>query len=144
MLLLNNNEPLKPNLMDTYQISDYHLIKGIPCPHCNKYSMNRIYKRWMCPNCSHLDNNSHIQVIFDYFLLGHHTITNQQCRELLQIDSPRTAYFILNSLNLKYQGNNKGRIYFAPDLEDFPQDSFLPLAQKSSIGLIRMLRAPLC
>lgn len=124
--LLNENIPNHPDLIKKYNITPKHLIKGIPCPSCGFNPMERIYKKWSCPKCLRTDSNVHERKILDYFLLHNDTITNRQCRELLQTSSPRIAYIALNSMNLKSTGKNKARKYLAPQVSDFPQNSEFP------------------
>ncbi|MBP2257388.1 nuclease-related domain-containing protein [Virgibacillus alimentarius] len=128
-LLLKGNTPLTPNLFEKYNISNRHLIDGIPCPQCNYYPMVRQYKKWSCPKCANQDSKAHERAILDYFLLYKDTITNKECRNLLQLASPRSAYNILKSMELKQTGKNKARKYHAPI--DFPMDSVFPLKYKS-------------
>ncbi|WP_176555859.1 nuclease-related domain-containing protein [Virgibacillus ndiopensis] len=121
--ILMENDPYKPNLLKTYNVYKRHLIIGIPCYNCQHSPMNRSLKKWFCPKCSTVDYKAHERKILDYFLLYKDTITNNECRNLLQTTSPKTAYTILSSMNLKYSGKNSGRKYHAPFLRDFPQDA---------------------
>ncbi|WP_158591783.1 nuclease-related domain-containing protein [Oceanobacillus halophilus] len=132
-LMLSKNEPYKPNLIDTYQLTDQYLIKGVPCTECYK-PMTKVYRNWMCHYCTLSDTEAYKQKIFDYFLLGNDTITNKECRQLLQIDSPRIANYILNAMKLSHQGNNKGRVYLAPVLKEYPQDSMVPIKSHAIIN----------
>jgi len=43
------------------------------------------------------------------------------------IDSIRIAHLVVNYMNLKYMGKNKGRKYISPGLNNFPQKSTFPL-----------------
>ncbi|PAV31336.1 hypothetical protein CIL05_01395 [Virgibacillus profundi] len=132
---LKYNTPLKPKLLDYYNINENHLIKGIQCENCGSYPMKRMYKTWKCDKCFYADPTAHVRLILDYFLLHNATITNSECRNLLQIDSGKTAYTILNSMNLTQTGKNKARKYYAPKLELFPQDSFVPNKKKTILQL---------
>lgn len=84
-------------------------------------------QNWKCPKCSSINPKAHERTILDHFLLHQQTITNKECRNLLQIDSPRMAYNFLNSMNLRKSGNNRGRIYYSPSIQSFPQNSKVPV-----------------
>jgi hypothetical protein len=130
-LLLRGNTPHKPDLLKQYDISDELLIDGIGCTHCDHFPM--IYKKqtWYCSNCRQTDKNAHERKILDYFLLKGPTITNKECRNLLKIDSHKIVYRILQSMQLKQTGQNRGRKYHSPKLSDFPQNSSTPVKKKS-------------
>lgn len=125
--LLDENTPLRTDILTQHNIDAQHLIKGVPCETCRHYPMERIYKKWKCTRCSAVSTNAHERVILDHFILHGTAITNKKCRELLQINSRKTAYLILMSMNLNYSGNNSARIYYAPTINDFPQNSALPI-----------------
>ncbi|WP_234028499.1 nuclease-related domain-containing protein [Lentibacillus sp. Marseille-P4043] len=129
--IITNNNPHHPDLIRRYNIQDHHLIKGVSCPSCAYYPMIRLYKKWSCPKCSTTEHSAHERIILDYFLLYNNTITNKQCRDLLQIESPKSIYVILKSMNLKYTGKNSARKYLAPYVNDFPQNSDFPGKFKS-------------
>ncbi|RYG71612.1 NERD domain-containing protein [Lentibacillus lipolyticus] len=125
--LVDENTPLRTNPLELHGVSDKHLIKGIPCPTCYSTPMKRLYRNWKCPACLTLDPKAHERIIFDHFLLHQPTITNKICRSLLQIDSPKTAYAIIKSMNLPGSGNNRGRVYYSPSIDEFPQNSSIPV-----------------
>ncbi|WP_164667603.1 nuclease-related domain-containing protein [Virgibacillus doumboii] len=124
--LLRANTPLRSNPLNNFNLEDKHFIKGIACSVCNHYPLQRVYKKWLCPRCKHISFDAHVRKILDYFLIHGTTITNRQCRELLQIGSGRTANVCLNSMDLSVTGDNKGRKYHSPRISDFPQDSVFP------------------
>ncbi|SDQ13702.1 nuclease-related domain-containing protein [Virgibacillus salinus] len=132
--LLHEDQPLHTNILDFHNLSDQHLIKGVPCEKCNHSSMLRLYKKWLCPKCKATAVKAHERKILDYFLLHGDTISNKQCRELLQV-GPRTAYTILNSMNLSHKGSNSARKYYSPSLNEFPQNSYLPTKMQRHIKL---------
>ncbi|WP_188632271.1 nuclease-related domain-containing protein [Lentibacillus kapialis] len=126
-ILIKGNMPLRTDILHSHNIGEHHLIKGIPCEKCDQYPMKRLYKKWQCPRCNAISYNAHERVILDLFLLHGPTITNKQCRELLQVASRKTIYVILNSMNLKHSGNNSARVYYSPSIQDFPQHSSIPI-----------------
>ncbi|SES87353.1 Nuclease-related domain-containing protein [Oceanobacillus limi] len=129
--LLQGNTPLKVDLLTQLGINDNHLVKGIVCYNCDHFPLIREKRTWICPKCKKTNKKAHERKILDYFLLHNSTITNQQCRKLLQIDSARLSQLLLKSMSLKHTGENRGRKYLSPLLDEFPQDSFIPIKQKS-------------
>ena len=130
-LLLKGATPLQSKLIERYGITEHHLIKGIPCPDCYGYPMFRSYKKWSCSKCSHFNATAQKRVILDYFLLHNNTITNKECRNLLQTESRKYIYITLNSMGLKRSGNTSARKYYAPHPDNFPQNSKVPNKTKS-------------
>lgn len=129
--LLKENTPQKPNLIKQYNITGRHFINGINCNHCNFSPLLYKKRKWVCQNCGKEDAKAHEQKILDYFLLFEPTITNQTCREILQLKSAKATRRILYSMNLEFTGKNYGRKYHSPPSEKFPQDSFLPIGKQS-------------
>ncbi|WP_229671692.1 nuclease-related domain-containing protein [Lentibacillus kapialis] len=129
--LLHEDIPLKANILQEHPLTNEHLIKGITCEKCSQHPMKRLYKKWQCPNCCAASFNAHEQIILDHFLLHGTTITNKECRELLQINSPRTARTILTNMGLQFSGKNSARKYYSPRINDFPQNSIFPFHQSS-------------
>ncbi|WP_157724811.1 nuclease-related domain-containing protein [Virgibacillus phasianinus] len=129
---LKNHIPHLPHLLKKHNLNEQHLIKGIPCPGCQHSPMERAHHTWTCVKCSTSSKNAHERLIFDYFLLNKNTITNKECRNLLQTPSVKVAYRILNSMGLSHSGEKKGRKYHSPSLEDYPQDSLFPLGIQSN------------
>lgn len=134
--LMMSNQPLHLNLIQKYNLNKSHFVEGIPCNHCGHYPLRRTYKSWYCEKCLSKDNKAHVRKILDYFLLTKLTISNKECRDFLQLSNEKTAYTLLNSLDLKKTGKNKGRIYHAPTLEDFPQNSYVPNRKREKIERI--------
>ncbi|WP_430790242.1 nuclease-related domain-containing protein [Virgibacillus flavescens] len=121
--LISGHTERRPNLMDYYNLNNDYFILGIPCYKCFHYPMIRHFKKWLCPKCRCSGPTDHIRVILDHFLLHSPTITNSEFRELLQLTSSQTSYFLLNAMNLRHTGTNKGRKYHTPTIENYPQDS---------------------
>jgi hypothetical protein len=116
-LLLTNDTPENPDLLDHFHLTKNGLLPGVQCPECRCLSMKYIYGTWICPNCKCKSKTAHIQAINDYFLIFKPSITNSELRQFLQIESPKCANKILKSMNLFYSGTNKGRIYFPKRLK---------------------------
>lgn len=129
--LNKNNEAHISNLIEQYQIKEHHLVIGIPCPDCDS-SLQWWRGNSYCKLCQSHYRNQYVQTIYDYFLLHKRYITNEQCRHFLQLPTPDITYNVLNKLNLRISGKNKGRKYLSPKIHDFPQ-SAEPFHQKNSI-----------
>ncbi|WP_234032351.1 nuclease-related domain-containing protein [Lentibacillus cibarius] len=133
-VLADEDTPLQTDILEKHGVSGRHLIRGIPCSKCHTYPMKRLYKNWQCQKCLATKPKAHERVILDHFLLHQPTVTNQECRNLLQIDSPRTAYNIMNTMGLHKSGKNSARVYHAPPLSEFPQDSSFPFNLQNHIA----------
>ncbi|HWO78174.1 MAG TPA: nuclease-related domain-containing protein [Bacillus sp. (in: firmicutes)] len=112
--ILTCHNPLSVDPQKTYQYSSADIVKGIQCPQCKKFGMERVNQRWECPYCKATSRDAHKQAILDYLLLIKPTITNKECREFLGIKSRKIAHRLLISMNLQFSGANKSRIYFRP------------------------------
>ncbi|RIU94884.1 nuclease-related domain-containing protein [Oceanobacillus picturae] len=130
-LLLSHHQPLIPNLIEYYKISPDFLISGVPCDNCPDLVMHKRKNKWICPKCKRTSASAHRQVILDHFLLFKNTITNLECRKLLNISSPRSAYLLLIGMSLKYSGKNRARKYYSPPLETYPQDNGIPFSSNN-------------
>lgn len=113
-LLLEQHTPAPPSILKTYGISDEEIIKGVQCPICKQFHMIRQVRRWFCCSCCLYSRNAHRTTIRDYFLIYSTTISNQQCRDFLQIDNCNISKKILTGLNLPTSGSNKTRLYHRP------------------------------
>ncbi|MET3696790.1 nuclease-like protein [Bacillus oleivorans] len=112
--ILTCHNPLSIDPQKTYQYSSADIIKGIQCPECKKFGMERANQVWECPHCKATSRDAHKQAILDYLLLIKPTITNKECRDFLGIKSRKIAHRLLNSMNLQFTGTNKSRIYYKP------------------------------
>lgn len=118
--LVKNHSPHHPDILKQYSLTPDDLQKGVQCPSCFTYGMQREKWIWRCPVCEHKSKTAHYKTIKEFFLLISPTIKNQLCREFCPGISSRTITNILSSLNLPFTGTNKGRIYhMPPDIETF-------------------------
>lgn len=122
-LLVQHDMPLSSDPIKYYNLKKHHFIQGVACERCFYSPLKRGRGYWTCPKCAEKNLLGHERVILDYFLIHRPFITNNICRELLQIASPDTSYYILNSMGLEKTGGNKNRKYLAPNLDQFPQDA---------------------
>jgi hypothetical protein len=111
--LIKANEPLIP----TYKTMDIPLnqmTQGVQCPVCEIFGMDYHQGNWTCKSCGHVSKDAHVQALKDYFLIYGPSITNRQFRDFTNIKSTTTAKRLLSSMNLLYNGTNKGRTYSPP------------------------------
>ncbi|WP_258535563.1 NERD domain-containing protein [Bacillus sp. 03113] len=111
-LLLKKHTEFDPNIFKQFNISEKELLKGVYCPNCSFLLMKKIHGSWICPSCQQKSKDAHIAALKDYVLLNGPAITNQEARDFLQLDSSPVATRLFHSMNLTYEGNNKGRVYF--------------------------------
>lgn len=91
--LISQDTPLRPDILQIYNIPQEDLRKGVQCPQCKSYAMNRKYRRWHCPHCTFISKAAHRQALIDYNLLLSPTITNSQCREFLFLTNQKKHNF---------------------------------------------------
>lgn len=121
-MLIAHHIPARSSLIQQLRIQDHHLLSGVACPVCTSSPLQKISYSWHCTACTYQGKADYKRVILDYFLLhGADFISNQMCRDILQVQHAHTAYHLVNTMNLQTTGSNKGRKYLTPVLKDFPQ-----------------------
>lgn len=110
-LLINQHTPSNPDILNQYKIPKSDILKGVHCPNCSLFPMERKQGRWICRDCSFFSKDAHISALTDYGLLFQPTITNQQCRDFLRISSRSTAHKMLVSMIIPSSGETKARKY---------------------------------
>ncbi|MTH55459.1 hypothetical protein GKZ89_18875 [Bacillus mangrovi] len=108
--LNKNHAEAHYSILDRYGIQKEELIKGVLCIHCSKV-MERYKGGWHCRGCNIKSRNAHTTALNDYLLLINSSITNQELRSFLKLESPASATKLLKSLNYPSSGQNKGRTY---------------------------------
>ncbi|MFD1173209.1 nuclease-related domain-containing protein [Oceanobacillus picturae] len=83
------------NLMRNYEIRPEDILPGVRCPGCGYLGMRRLYGKWQCPKCKMISKEAHKRAIYDYLLLIQPTISNRECRRLLNISSKNIATKLL-------------------------------------------------
>ncbi|WP_208587434.1 nuclease-related domain-containing protein [Gracilibacillus suaedae] len=114
--LRNHHQEAHFPVLDRYGIKWSDLIKGVPCPACTRFAMNRIRQRWQCPFCNERSSDAHLPVLFDLALLSENRITNKLAREFLGTASPEVIKKLFQRAPLIRKGNNKGAYYKHVDL----------------------------
>lgn len=109
--LLKEHKEAEYDVLKKFHLSEDELIKGVQCPSCQSFGMQRKKGRWICLDCGVSDRYAHLEAMHDYWLLISPIITNAKCRNFLQIDSLFVANRLLKSLNLSESGTHKGKRY---------------------------------
>lgn len=118
--LLKNHFPHHPDILKQYSLTPDDLQKGVQCPSCLTFGMDRDKWVWHCPVCQYKSKTAHHKTVKEFFFLISPFIKNQMCREFCPGVSSKTIKDLLISLNLPHTGTKKGRIYhMPPDIETF-------------------------
>lgn len=112
--LIADHTPVEMDIIQRYALQKTDLIKGVQCPGCLSFPMNRVHGNWKCLRCSHVSQDAHNQALKDYALLIKTSITNKEARDFLGSISSDTAKRILQQTCKVSEGNNKGKLYFIP------------------------------
>ncbi|QNF27103.1 nuclease-related domain-containing protein [Metabacillus elymi] len=99
------------SILARFKINESEILNGVICSSCNYLPLIRVKANWHCPKCNRKDKQAHIQAIKEYKLLVKPTISNAEMRYFLNITSPAIANRLLKSMNLRYTGSNKDRVY---------------------------------
>ncbi|SFM24099.1 Nuclease-related domain-containing protein [Gracilibacillus orientalis] len=106
-------------ILERFGIEWRDIIKGVPCPRCGRFAMNRIRLRWQCPHCDERSTDAHLHTLFELALLSENRITKRMAREFLGELSPDAARKIMQRAGFVKVGTSKGAYYRHPDLAPF-------------------------
>ncbi|MBS4199944.1 NERD domain-containing protein [Bacillus sp. FJAT-49732] len=110
-ILLKLHTPAFPNVLEQFQITDDEILSGIYCESCQSLTIVKSYRKWLCTNCGQENNTAFIHALIDFYLLKGKTITNQQCKDFLQLSSSSISSKLLRTLNLSFIGTYRNRAY---------------------------------
>ncbi|MGM0876413.1 MAG: nuclease-related domain-containing protein [Bacillota bacterium] len=110
--MVTNHTPLNIDILAQYKIPKEDILKGVICSNCEYLPLEIRKGKWICPKCSFVLKDAHLSALEDYSLLIDSTITNQEMRDFLNIQSRSVANKLLYSMKLESSGTNKGRVYF--------------------------------
>lgn len=110
--LLSNHTENEFDYIKYFSLSIKDFKRGVFCTNCNALPMIRKHGTWQCGSCLHKDPKAHIPALKDYSSLIGLRINNRQGRSFLLINSPSAMQNILRDMNLRSEGENKGRVYF--------------------------------
>ncbi|MBK3495604.1 NERD domain-containing protein [Viridibacillus sp. YIM B01967] len=107
-----SNKPYKSfPLAIKYDIPTNHLKMGIICP-CGGSGRRISQRSWQCTYCKNNIENAITQAMQDWFWLFKNSITNEECRNYLQINNKSSITRILKSMNLTPIGHTSSRTYY--------------------------------
>jgi Nuclease-related domain len=109
--MMNSSRPLQKDVLVSHQLSVSDLIIGVQCPNCLSTPMKKVQRNWECPHCKLTSADAHIQALEDYALLVHTSVTNQDIKKFLNLNSSAITKNLLRRLNLPYKGERKARKY---------------------------------
>lgn len=110
--LRNSHEDYCPYPMcRTWGIDSKDLIKGVQCPECSMFGMNKNKAGWYCEACGLISRKAHEKAINEWFVLVKDSLSNKECREFLCLNSHQAALRIIKSMNLKECGLNNRTFY---------------------------------
>lgn len=95
------------NVLEHLNIIPRDLLPGVICPKCESLKMERIHGMWACQNCEFYSKHAHIKALNDFLLLIKPTITNQECRYWLQVNSRNIAMHLLINAEFHYHQEKK-------------------------------------
>ncbi len=99
--LLDQHVELNTDLISQYDVKRSDILTGVQCPQCHTLPMKRLHGKWHCPSCSTNCRVSHHQALQDYAHLISPSISNQQAREFLHIDSRHVMKRLLKQYSLE-------------------------------------------
>ncbi|SDH88819.1 Nuclease-related domain-containing protein [Planococcus glaciei] len=99
--------PLAPNL----RINPRDIQPGVYCPRCRLRKMNRIVRKWECAPCNLFSKDAHLEAIDEWFMLIKPTITTNECKIFLGVQTIDTAKHALRRNNLEEVGGRRQRFY---------------------------------
>ncbi|QQZ10421.1 nuclease-related domain-containing protein [Heyndrickxia vini] len=114
--ILKEHTPAWRNILQMFNLKENEILTGTRCDSCFHIPMIRKNGKWSCPICYHISKDSHLFALKDYALLIRKTITNKEARNFLHLSSDTTTKRLLQSMDLPYIGENKGRKYLLDSL----------------------------
>lgn len=106
-LILQDATSFSRNVLQKFNIKPSDILKGVRCPSCFYIPMKWVKRSWRCYRCQTSSHNAHFATLNDFFLLIKPSISNQEARKFLKINSRHTVYRLLSRANLKYVPNKK-------------------------------------
>ncbi|NIK29347.1 hypothetical protein FHS45_002448 [Thalassobacillus devorans] len=105
------NTPFTASLLQRFELTPADLIKGIRCPKCEKFRMERKRAHWFCSSCGHKSEDAHLDTLRDYQLLMGDEISNPEFRAFSCLSSEKVARTLLSDHCPHNNGATRGRKY---------------------------------
>ncbi|WP_222591098.1 nuclease-related domain-containing protein [Tenuibacillus multivorans] len=115
-LFLREHTPYDEDVLKRFGVSKKDLQRGVYCPGCGKLPINREWGTWQCPFCMKSFKQAHIPSLRDYGLLINDTISIEEAREFLIVDSREVVKYIFQNLGISRLGVGRGTRYNLNDL----------------------------
>ncbi|MGG0153142.1 nuclease-related domain-containing protein [Bacillus mycoides] len=109
--IMNGHSPQRQNILTQYKIKKEELLRGVQCEECFTMAMLKEKQGWRCSNCNSMSKHAHLRALQDYTLLIGMITTNSKLRDFLNMQSSSAVKRLLQTMNIPYTGENKGRIY---------------------------------
>ncbi|MFC0190234.1 nuclease-related domain-containing protein [Fictibacillus aquaticus] len=109
--LMKNHTPHNPDIMQTFQIREHEIQKGVQCSACGAFSMIWKVAKWHCIKCPFNSRTAHKETIMDYSLLLKEQFKNRDIRAFISLSSRKTVHRIIHSLSPIIIGSKKGMRY---------------------------------
>ncbi|QWG35984.1 nuclease-related domain-containing protein [Bacillus mycoides] len=109
--IMNEHSPQRQNVLAQYNIKKEELLKGVQCEKCFIMTMLKEKKGWRCSNCNGMSKYAHLRALQDYTLLFGMITTNSELRDFLNMQSSSAVKRLLQTMDIPYIGENKGRVY---------------------------------
>jgi len=110
-LMLKENKPYNPDILNRMKVERDELISGIVCYECGSLSVRRINRSWECVQCGIRDRKAHINALKDYYLLCGDKLTNHDFRRFTGLESEHAAKNLLSRAGLRHSGKTTARVY---------------------------------
>lgn len=111
-LLIASHTPEMPNLLEKFQIKKEELLTGLYCQDCERLSIRRQERSWICWSCQSKGNEKAIlQALVDYRLLMGKRVSNKEFRRFIGEESKDVVSRILRRQHLPTSGGRKNRKY---------------------------------
>ena len=105
-------------LCQEYKIGAHEIIKGVECPTCETFSMQRTLRTWYCTNCEKTCNWAHQRALADYSILINNQMTNKECVQFLKLKDHQAATRILKANSTVRVGQNRNSVYVLKNFKD--------------------------
>lgn len=98
-------------IVNHYSIDSKDIVTGVRCDSCEVFSVEKIFRGWICSKCGKETKTAHLAALNDYAMLLSNKINNKEFRRFLQLENAKQASDILRKMNLSVSGCKKKREY---------------------------------
>lgn len=109
--LQTENRPFNRDIMTSFQIEPNQLIKGVRCPACKTFTVQKVKRHWQCCSCHAFYKTIHMKALQDHLLLFGPKLTNRELRTFLNIESASVAEKILKKWRVESEGTTRDFVH---------------------------------